>query len=391
LFAASLACASGGEEGSTTAGPVTLVQYNRIAGNVSDSPEVYAKMNEILSDRIGVQMDYVDVPGSEYNQKISVVINSGEAYDICFTSNWSNNYLQNVAKGAFADLTDLLPVKAPEYYSNLLKYWDATKVNGRIYAAINEQIFARSRMTNIPFDIVEKAGIDLEDFSRRGLAGENLLDLDYEMRKMIKPVIDDTYVMTSAGSSLVFQGLYWDDPTGVVGSVAKGDPNYKVFNQYDTPEYRELLQYNRKLIDEGLIMNVDKIRTSEGVRIARAEGKYVDVIANGGTFKPGGQEQLAKRWQYMNLQVQMQPAFLTTGGIIATMLGVSSTSKQVDKACEYFNEINTDQELYMLFHYGIEGKHYTVNDDGFMVVAEGSNYLRGVPWAMGNQFLQIPV
>jgi len=392
VLAASMAWAGSDTEGATTGEPVTLVQYNRNSGNISESPEIYAQMNAVLNDRIDVNMDFVDVPGSEYNQKISVVINSGESYDICFTSNWANNYLANVAKGAFADLTDLLPVKAPKYYSGLGKYWNATKVNGKIYAAINEQIFARSRMTGIPFDIVEKAGIDLPEMSRRALSGnESLLDLDYEMRKMIKPVIDDTYVMTAAGEQLVSQANLWDSPTGVIGSVRHDDAALKVFNQYDTPEFKNLLKYNRKLIDEGLLFNVDKTRTSEGTRTVMAEGKNINVIANGGTYKPGGQEQLAKRWQYLYLEVQMSPAFLTTGGIIATMLGVSSGSENVDKAVEWFEQINTDQDLYMLYHYGIEGKHYSVTDDGFMKVAEGSNYLRGVPWAMGNQFLQIPV
>ena len=43
------------------------------------------------------------------------MINSGDAWDLCFTASWGGiNFFENAAKGAYADLTDLIPVYAPE-------------------------------------------------------------------------------------------------------------------------------------------------------------------------------------------------------------------------------------------------------------------------------------
>lgn len=71
-----------------------------------------------------------------YNDSLNLVINSGDDWDICFTSNWTNNYKRNVAKEAFLDITELLPEYAPSLY-NLVdeRVYDAIKVDGKIYAS----------------------------------------------------------------------------------------------------------------------------------------------------------------------------------------------------------------------------------------------------------------
>ena len=43
---------------------------------------------------------------------------------------------------------------------------------------------------------------------------------------------------------------------------------------------------------------------------------------------------------------------------------MSSTSKHVNEAVQFINWLYSDQANYDLFFYGIEGQHYTLNDDG---------------------------
>ena len=43
---------------------------------------------------------------------------------------------------------------------------------------------------------------------------------------------------------------------------------------------------------------------------------------------------------------------------------MSSTSKHVNEAVQFINWLYSDQANFDLFFYGIEGQHYTLNDDG---------------------------
>ncbi len=394
LFAMVAGVLSAGGEGESGDGPVELVHYGFSAGDVSDGPEVFGLINEKLGARIGATVDYVDIPGPEYEQRIQVVINSGEAYDVAFTSHWRNNYHVNVSRGAFTDLTDLLPDLAPTIWSTQQGYIDAARVGGRIYAVLNEQIFARSRMTRLPYEWADAAGIVPEEYSDRALfGGEDLYDLDLEMRELMNEVMPEDAVFDGLGPEVA-----WDKnfivpiiasqvPGAVQGDVAN---ELRVFNQYKSDAFLELLDYTELLVERGLIRNTDLARDPEAQRQALAAGIHVTPVEPGGTFKPGGEEQGAERWQYLYYENQMTPATLTTTGIIATMLGVSSASENVEKSLEYLEAVFSDDSIYMLYHYGIEGRHHTV-DDGFLTVVAGSGYNRGVPWAMGSQFQQIPV
>ena len=383
---------AGGQPQQAGTQPVELVHYVFNAGDVSDRAAVYSLINEKLAARIGATVEYVDIPGAEYDQRMQVVINSGEQYDVNFTSSWRNNYHVNVGKGAFADLTDLLPRLAPTIWGTQADYIDAARIRGRIYAVLNEQIFARSRMTVLPYEYTDRAGIDPDEYSRRALVGnEDIYDLDLEMRRRFSAVTGPNAVYSALGDQIA-----WDKhfivpviDARVPGAVIGSDTSLKVVNQFETPAFLELLEYTGKLLGQGLIRNTDLVRDPEGFRRYRAAGEIVQPIAAGGTFKPGGQEEEEIRWEYLYYQVQMTPATLATGGIIATMLAVNSQSRNIEKAVEYLEAVFSDDSIYMLFHFGVEGKHYAV-EGGALKPIGGTGYSRGVTWSMGSQFQQVP-
>jgi putative aldouronate transport system substrate-binding protein len=381
-----------GQQEAATGQPVELVHYVMNAGDISGADRVYDLVNEKLMDQIDATVQYVDIPGGEYEQRIQVVINSGERYDVAFTSNWRNNYYVNVGKGAFADLTDLLPRLAPAIWNTQREYIEAARVGGRIYAVLNEQIFARSRPTNLAFQYADAAGIDAQEYSDRALIGnEDLYDLDLEMRLKLDAVTGPNVVFTALGSQIA-----WDKEfivpiiDGLVpGAVYGDDSTLKVVNQYETPAFQELMEYARMLVDRGLIRNTDLVRDSEGLRQFKASGEFIQPIMDGGTYKPGGQEEEAVRWEHLYYQVQMTPATLTTSGIVATMLAVNSQSRNVEKAVEYLNAVFSDDSIYMLFHFGVEGTHHVI-EDGFLRAIPGAGYTRSMTWSMGSQFQQVP-
>ena len=122
---------NGGSDGD---GITTLKWYMSINPVAADTDKVIEKLNEYTRDKIGVEIDYNVIANPDYKEKMPNLINAGEYFDICFTANWTTDYLQFVGKDAYMDITDLLPEYAKETYDFIpQEVWDTVKVDGQIY------------------------------------------------------------------------------------------------------------------------------------------------------------------------------------------------------------------------------------------------------------------
>lgn len=106
---ASGATEEGADKGNTSDEIVTLKWYMSINPVAPDTDKVIEKLNEYTREKIGAEIDYTVIANPDYKEKMPTLINSGDYFDICFTSNWTTNYLQFAAKDAFLDITELLP------------------------------------------------------------------------------------------------------------------------------------------------------------------------------------------------------------------------------------------------------------------------------------------
>jgi ABC-type sugar transport system, periplasmic component len=96
-------------------------------------------MNKSLAEKINATIKLNFIPWGEYPDKMNVLSASGDTFDICFSAGW-RNYTQMVSKGAYADLSELMPKYASQYMAEMPSYViDAAKVKGKLYAAPNLQ------------------------------------------------------------------------------------------------------------------------------------------------------------------------------------------------------------------------------------------------------------
>lgn len=99
----------GGSGGGTSSAdePVNLVWY--VIGDApTDNEIVEEEVNNYIKDKINVTVDIKHVSFGDYTQKMNVLANSGEQYDMAFTCSWAFPYLDNSRKGAFLELNDLI-------------------------------------------------------------------------------------------------------------------------------------------------------------------------------------------------------------------------------------------------------------------------------------------
>ena len=113
---------------------VTLKWYMSLPNVATDTDQVIEALNEYTREKIGVEIEYMPMADSEYMEKMPTYINSGEDFDICFTADWSTDYLQFAQRDAFLDISELLPEYGKETWELIPEQlWKAVTVNGAIY------------------------------------------------------------------------------------------------------------------------------------------------------------------------------------------------------------------------------------------------------------------
>ena len=79
---------------------VVELTWYQVGDAQKDAQMVIDEVNKYTSEKIGVKLNVINVGWGDYNQKMQVVINTGDEWDLCFTCSWANDYLQNAQKGA---------------------------------------------------------------------------------------------------------------------------------------------------------------------------------------------------------------------------------------------------------------------------------------------------
>ena len=141
---------------------VTLKWYMALNPIAADTDKVIAKLNEYTREKIGVEIDYTVIAKPDYKEKMSTLINSGEYFDICFTSFASLNYAQFAGRGAFLDIAQMLPQYAKETYDFVpQELWKAVTINGKTYGIPTYKEMGWQTGFFVNSDMADEYGIDL--------------------------------------------------------------------------------------------------------------------------------------------------------------------------------------------------------------------------------------
>ncbi|MBP3962003.1 DUF3502 domain-containing protein [Paenibacillus lignilyticus] len=349
-----------------------------------DAKLVQDEMSKITQEKINATLNIQLVDWGTYDQKMQAIAASGEKADLIFTSNWTNDYLQNVNKGAFLDITDLLPQYGPDILKQVPEAaWDAAKVKGKLYAIINTQVLARTPGVLINKTFLDKYGFTADQF-------KTLQDFTpfFEKVKAGEPdkfpfsLKGDTDVMGNYGSALGIEYFSQKNP----GVVYINDDSTKVVNLYETPEFTNFLKLMHEWFDKGIIRkDASTLKDTNSDELA---GKYVtstftvinpDTAANQAAKFGGGDAANVAA-------VEFSKPYMSTGSIIATMTAISRTSKDPARAMMFYNLLYSDPQLFNLMSFGIEGKHYTKVEDDLIQKIDNTGYWMDSGWEYGNMF-----
>lgn len=359
---------------------VTLTWYIPGNGPQTDTQKVEDAIYEYLKDDLNVRIDFVECDWGSYDDKVQMAIASQEAFDLCYTAHWSNNFYNNVSKNAFLELEDLLDEYGKELKESIPETgWKAASVNAHIYAIPNQQIWAYQGAIGVETSYLEQYNFDLSQVTE-------LKDME-PLFEQIKADNPDMYPIVNSGPAEILNNyqntMGYEELAGskIPGALVFDDEELKVVNQYELPEMKEFFDMMYDWNQKGYFRSDAATVTDDSldIQIGKSMSKFI------ASYKPGViQDTKAKTGKDFTFQPIGTP-HLTTSGITATMTAVSRTSKNPERAIMFLDRLNTDKELYNMVCFGLEGEHYT-KDGNYAIPVENSAYNPNQDWVYGNQF-----
>ncbi len=355
-----------------------------------DEVKVEEAINAYLKNKINAKIDIKMIDWGQWDNKINLAIAGREPMDILFTAAW-NGHSNNVAKKAFLAVND---PNGP--HGNLLEkygqgvletlppaYLAGAKISGLNYAVPTSKELAEQGGVIYRTDIAEELGL-----TAKLDAVKTIADLEPILAevKAKKPELIPLYLKDGENFNSHYFAKYDHLGDGLIeGAIMKNGTETTVKARYDFPVYKETLNITRDFFKKGYI-NRDA---------ATAQLSSQDAMKAGNVFmgvfplKPGKDAEVANaaNLQGKLKQINMTDRTVSTGETAGSMLGITTTSENPERAMMFINLLHTDKELNNLLNFGIEGDHYTRNGEIITANDNTPNYAIGASWMFGSQFL----
>lgn len=376
----------------------TLTWYMSINPVAPDTDQVIDELNEYTRKTIGVEIDYKIISNPIYRETMPNLIQAGSYFDICFTSNWNTDYVQFASKGAFMDLSQLLPTYASETYALIPQsLWNAVKVNGAIYGVPSYKEMGWQGGILYNSDMAREYGVDmstvhtLEDFTAV------LQQVSEQSQAAGEQVIGVSGLTNAWPMAAPYESLTGNPKLPAAAAVPEfcnfsDMADQAVFNPYESQEYTQYCQIVRDWNLSGYL-GVDPVTYDSDTANRDLDFQQGKLFSYFIQYAPGTAESLsASIGHEVGFMPLMSPLFETRNAM-AGLLAISSSCEHPDKALALINLLNTDEYVGTLLRHGMEGVHYTAVGDhqvdktmGGTVTDPTYDYSYG--WQFGTPFNQ---
>ncbi|WP_242980525.1 ABC transporter substrate-binding protein [Blautia argi] len=312
-------------------------------------PENYdswiGKVNDYIGEKIGVNLEMEVIPWGDWDDRRNIIISTNEPYDIIFGN--GNNYTADIKLGAYVDITDMIPEIMKEFNELMPeKYWDAVKVDDRIYGV---PAYKDSSISN--YAVWDKELVDEYNIDYKNLTTVESLTPTFEMLKKEKndyPVyvkndgvysIFDVYDQLGAGTQIL--GVRYDDEKGKVCFTLEEPDIYAALETFHDWSKKGIINPDAATLTEARVYNMWRI--AQGWESAGETAWGPDM----------GKEVVVQKWG---------DTILSNETVRGSMNMISANSKYPEKCLELLNLVNTDTTLRDMFYYGEEGVNFEYVD-----------------------------
>ena len=316
-------------------------------------PENYsawlAQVNPYLEEKIGVHLEMEIVPWGDWENRRSVIVNSGEYFDILFTDQFKYNAEANT--GALLDMTELVKTKAPQLYSMIPEdYWQAASIGGKVYGVPTYKDSSITQYFIWDQAKAEEYGIDIWTVTSQEALYEAL-------KKMQDGGEKAPYYMSKSGADFLVKNYYDQLGAGLYAlGVRYDDASKIVVNPLEQEEVLKELDIIHKMYKEGLI-NGDAPTADDA-------NKYRTFFT-----AQGWSGAAASTWGPINgiedcAAVQYGETVVSNTSVRGSLNAIYSGCKYPEKAILLLQLVNTDSKVRDWLYYGVEGENFVYTSDG---------------------------
>lgn len=364
---------------------VDLTMY-LIGERTPDFDEVYAKINEILEEKLNCSLSVEFLSLGEHDTKYSLLFSAQEDFDLIFTASSWCHYEQTVALGGFYPLSeDFIKTYAPDIWEVVPEMaWDQAKIDGQIYMVPNYSNEFGQDVMAVRGDLMEKYGF------------EDIKSWDDLVAFYKACAADNIYASQGGPWFQYFQSKGYS----ITGGAPKGGELvlYNTQNPddleltyiLDWEGFRDYCLQMKELADLGC-WSKDVLSSTDDRQTGLLSGRTACMMWNLGSCmryaKQANEEH--PEWNVTivdpvsNMPKKVNP-YINNG------VAININSKHKERAMMVLNEFYTNPEVYDLAMLGIEGKHWeAVGDDQYKVIDEsGYGVSNNCNWGWNNATIQ---
>ncbi len=315
--------------------------------------------NAYSAEKIGVVVDLI----FKTDEQFATDMGADTYYDMTFTCDWANSFVDNALDERFYDITDLVKTATPALYECIdQKYWDvAGSINGRIYAVPTLKDMASEQFFRFDKDRFEAIGITIP-------AKMDFADLEPMLEAYKQNYTDPAYplMMGKAGltgmtnSAQWIAGSYLCSPYHLAGTERES----KIIPFWEDEVLMERYRLLHKWYTMGYINPDAATIDSIGSDIRAA-------IRSGSAWR--GYYTGYSSWAKINVEGSSYSGpFMSTATMRGAMnaINAAASEEQAVACLKYLELLNTDRTFRDILRFGVEGVHfnYVTNDQGIKVV-----------------------
>jgi putative aldouronate transport system substrate-binding protein len=326
--------------------PVTL-SFFFFGNKLSSTDEVWAAIAQEFRNELNVNFNINFIAGTDYKDRMLVKFAAGDVWDMNYDGNWLQ-YDQTVAMNGYMVLDDLLPRYAPDLYRAYQESGalESAKVNGKIVAIPWTNI-----MTNRPFFQWRADLIDVDPSTVKTV--EDVERVLYQLKQRYP----DRYIIENSNTEVF---LMKNDLMGATNNFVfnANDSTVQVQHVAETAAYRERARYAEKWQRDGIIWSdvlVDQLDHNQLINQGRLITKF-------GTHEFSNDSRAwvepAARWGFNSLYDDKKFALRTA---LSNIVAIPRTAKNPERTLMFLNLVETNQKMFDMVMYGIQGKTYVMD------------------------------
>lgn len=387
----SSATTSGAQNGEPELAPYE-VKLTYFGTPQADDALVEEELSKYFKEKINATIKLEPISNSDYQQRTELAMNTGEKMDLVFSASWLA-FFSNITKGAYLELDELLEKHGQGIKERLNPlYLEAPRLEGKLYAIPTNKEITQGTAYTYREDIVEKYDVPIEEI--------NKLE-DFEPWLQIIKENEPEIIPYFVGGGRVPALLYNESPYRMVEPQPAAVPMFFINTlQTDSDELEvhvisdpEIVAIDkagyavyRDFYEKGYI-NADSATTKVNVGDYRKQGKlWVQNVV----WKPGYDEiqEAGDNFMYEYISHVVEEPVVTTSLATGSMMSISRTSNDPERAMMVLNALHTDPYVVNLIVNGIEGKHYKkVGDNRIEQIPDSGYGKTALNWVIGNQLL----